>query len=121
MRAGRMDITDMPTKVRKYAEDNIKVERNSYNENVFVDINGNRYHKWFGAVTSNMYIIMEEDALEIIPDVPAGFEFQLYKDAEGLFHHSKYDAEERNRELLSFDEKPVAIIFKDSINYTKWR
>ena len=27
MRAGRMDITDMPTKVRKYAEDNVRVEK----------------------------------------------------------------------------------------------
>lgn len=104
MRVGRMDISDIPIKVRKYAEDNIVVEKNRYNENVFIDLNGNKYHRWFGAVVSNMYIVIEEDMLDKIPDVESGFKFSMYKDINGLLHHSRYDADERNKELLPFNE-----------------
>ena len=58
-RVGRIQTDGIPEKIQRIARENVVTRKNRYNEDVYVDLNGDAFMRPYGAVSSNMHIILE--------------------------------------------------------------
>lgn len=98
-RVGRIQTDGVPEKIQRIARENVVTRKNRYNEDVYVDLNDDAFMRPYGAVSSNMHIILESW------DVPAILVEEVdntgaCRDWDGVEHDNLCKAIAANREIF---------------------
>ena len=102
-RVGRIQTNGVPEKIQSIAREKVVVRKNRYNEDVYVDLNGDAYMRPYGAVSSNMHIILESwDVPDML--VEEGYTDGYWNSWDGVEHCSRDEAVAYNRELFEGED-----------------